>query len=147
MAHVRQQIRSQMATLLTSGVALVSSRVYNSRVYPLTEAKLPAITVYAGAEQSGLMTSGRKTLMRTLTVNVDVYALATANLDNDLDAICVQVEEAIAADFSLSGLAKTTVLSGTEIDFSGEAEQPVGVARLNFSVVYSTDIDDVETAR
>ena len=85
--------------------------------------------------------------MRTLTVNVDVYALATANLDNDLDAICVQVEEAIAADFSLSGLAKTTVLSGTEIDFSGEAEQPVGVARLNFSVVYSTDIDDVETAR
>jgi hypothetical protein len=146
MAHVRQQIRSQMATLLTSGVALVSSRVYNSRVYPLTEAKLPAITVYAGAEQSSLMTLGRKTLMRTLTVNVDVYALATANLDNDLDAICVQVEE-VAADFTLNGLAKTTVLSGTEIDFSGEAEQPVGVARLNFSVEYCTDIDDVETAR
>jgi hypothetical protein len=147
MAHVRQQIRSRIGTLLTSGVALVSSRVYGSRVYPLTEAKLPAVTVYAGAEQSGLITLGAKTLTRTLTVNVDVYALATANLDNDLDAICVQVEEAIAADFTLNGLAKTTVLSGTEIDFSGEAEQPVGVARLNFSVSYVTDIDDVETAR
>lgn len=147
MAHVRQQIRNRIATLLNSGVSLVSSRVYNTRVYPLTEANLPAITVYAGAEQSGLMTIGRKTLMRTLTVNVDVYARATTSLDNDLDAICVQVEEAIAADFSLSGLAKTTVLSGTEIDFSGDTEQPVGVARLSFDVEYSTDIDDVETAR
>ena len=147
MAHVRQQIRTRIGTLLTDGVSLVSSRVYGSRVYPLTEAKLPAITVYAGNETSALITMGAKKLTRTVAINVDVYERATANLDDDLDAICVQVEEAIAADFTLSGLAKTTVLSSTDIDFSGEAEQPVGVARLTFDVLYHTDIGDVETAR
>jgi hypothetical protein len=61
--------------------------------------------------------------------------------------LAVQVEESIAADFQLNGLAKDAVLVSTEIDFSGESEQPVGVARLTFSVRYVTSIEDVETAR
>ena len=147
MAHVRKQIRDKFTELLSAGVPLVSTRVYGSRVYPLTEAKLPAIPVYAGGETSGLQTMGLKTLTRTVSVSVDVYARATQTLDDDLDAICVQVEEAIAAQYTLNGLSKNTVLSSTDIDFSGEAEQPVGVARLNFDVLYHTDIDDAETAK
>ena len=147
MSHVRSQIRSQFKTILTAGVALVSSRVYGSRVYPLTEANLPAITVYAGGETSSLQTVGLKTLSRSLSVNVDVYVRATADLDDDLDAICVQVEEAIAAQYSLNGLSKNTVLSSTEIEFSGDTEQPVGVARLTFDVLYVTSIENAETAR
>lgn len=147
MAHVRSQIRSQFKSILTDGVGLVSSRVYGSRVYPLTEANLPAITIYAGGETSGLHTIGLKTLERNLSVNVDVYVRATADLDDDLDAICVQVEEAIAAQYSLNGLSKNTVLSSTEIEFSGDTEQPVGVARLTFDVLYVTSIENAETAR
>lgn len=147
MAHVRKQIRDKFSQILSAGVPLVSSRVYGSRVYPLTEAKLPAITVYAGGEASELNTMGLKTLSRTLSVSVDVYARATQTLDDDLDAICVQVENAIAAQYTLNGLSKNTVLSSTDIDFSGDAEQPVGVARLTFDVLYHTSIDDAETAR
>lgn len=147
MAHVRKQIRDKISQLLSSGVSLVSSRVYGSRVYPLTEAKLPAITVYTGGEASELNTMGLKTLSRTLSVSVDVYARATQTLDDDLDAICVQVESAIASQYTLNGLSKNTVLSSTDIDFSGDAEQPVGVARLTFDVLYHTSIDDAETAR
>ncbi len=44
-------------------------------------------------------------------------------------------------------LAKTAVLSSTEMNFSGEAEQPIGSARLTFDVRYDTAINDVETAR
>jgi len=147
MPHVRQQIRAKIVALLASGVPLVSSRVYGSRVYALTEADLPSITVYTGRETSQIITIGSKTLQRTASISVDIYARATSNLDNDLDAICVEVEEALAADFKLSGLAKSIVLSGTDIDYSGESEQPVGTARLNFDVVYNTLIGDVETAR
>jgi len=147
MSHVRQQIRDRIATILTSGVTLVSSRVYKTRVYPLSQAKLPAVTVYVGAESSILMTMGVKTLMRDLEVSIDVYENANASLDDNLDAIAVQIEETIGADFTLNGLAKQSVLTSTSIDFSGETEQPVGIARLTFTIRYITSVDDVESAR
>jgi len=140
MSHVRKQIRDQFVTLLTAGVTLVSSRVYATRVYPLTQAKLPAITVTIGSESSGLMTMGAtmgsKSLDRTVDIAVSVYENATASLDSAIDAIAVQIEEAIGADFTLGGIAKESVLTSTSIDFSGE-----------FSVRYVTSLTDVETAR
>ncbi len=151
MSHVRKQIRDQFVTLLTAGVTLVSSRVYATRVYPLTQAKLPAITVTIGSESSALMTMGAtmgsKSLDRTVDIAVSVYENATASLDSAIDAIAVQIEEAIGADFTLGGIAKESVLTSTSIDFSGETEQPVGIATLTFSVRYVTSLTDVETAR
>ena len=85
--------------------------------------------------------------MRALSVTVDAYVRVTDKFDDDVDALCVQIEEAIANDFTVNGLAKDAVLTSTEIDFSGDAEQPVGVARLTFVVRYVTAINDVETAK
>lgn len=147
MPHVRKLIRDRMQTILSAGVALVNGRVYSSRVYPLTAAKLPAITVHSGAETSGLMAMGTVTLTRTLAISVDVYVRANETFDDDVDAICVQVEAAVGADFRLNGLAKDVVLRGTDIDFSGEGEVPVGIARLTFDVRYVTTIEDATTAR
>lgn len=151
MSHVRKQIRDQFVTLLTAGVPLVSNRVYATRVYPLTQAKLPAITVTSGSESSGLMTMGAtmgsRSLDRTVDIAVSIYENATASLDSAIDAIAVQIEEAIGADFTLGGIAKESVLTSTSIDFSGETEQPVGIATLTFSVRYVTSLTDVETAR
>ena len=147
MAHVRKQIRDRIASTLTSGVSLVSNRVYASRVYPLTEAKLPAITVYTGAEISDRLNMGLSDLNRSLSVEVDIYVRATGTFDDDVDAIAVQVEEAIAGDFTVNSLAKEAVLTGTDIQFSGDAEQPIGVAKLTFTVRYVTALTDVEAAK
>mgnify|MGYP006908262392 FL=1 len=149
MAHVRKSIRDRIASQLSSNVSLVSSRVYASRVYPLDPTKLPAITVYTGSEASGLhnMASGTPDLMRNLSVTVDCYVRITETFDDDVDAICVQIEEAIANDFTVNGFAKDAVLTSTDIDFSGEAEQPVGIARMTFVVRYITAINDVEAAK
>ena len=147
MAHVRQQIRDRIAQVITSGATLVRRRVYKSRVYPLTEGSLPAVTVYTGQEVSNLQTIGARTLMRNLDVSVDVYVKVTDNFDRDVDNIAVQIENAIADDFTVNSLAKSAVLTGTDIDFSGDAEQPVGIARLTFTIQYITAINDVETAR
>jgi len=147
MAHVRQQIRDRIVSVLKSNALLVRRRVFSSRVYALTEKDLPAITVYTGSEASALQTIGLKTSARVVSVEVDIYVRATNNFDNDVDAIAVQIEEAIANDFTVNGLAKSAVLSGTDINFSGEAEQPIGSAKLTFDVRYDTAINDVETAR
>jgi hypothetical protein len=147
MAHVRQQIRDRIVSVLKSNVSLVKRRVFSSRVYALTEKDLPAITVYTGSEASTLQTIGVKTSARIVSVDVDIYVRATSNFDNDVDAIAVQIEEAIANDFTVNGLAKSAVLSGTDMNFSGEAEQPVGSAKLTFDVRYDTAINNVETAR
>jgi len=147
MAHVRKQIRDRMASTISTGATLVSSRVYTTRVYPLTDANLPAITVYTGSEVSNRLNMGLNDLNRSLTVDVDVYVRATSTFDDDVDAIAVQIEEAIAGDFTVNGLAKEAVLTGTEIQFSGDAEQPIGVAKLTYSVRYVTALNDVEAAK
>ncbi len=153
MSHVRKQIRDQFVSRLASAVTLVSSRVYATRVYPLTEAKLPAITVSVTSESSGIMTMGAtmgsksRSLDRSVDIAVSIYEKATATLDSAIDAIAVQVEEAIGADYTLGGIAKQSVLVSTSIDFSGETEKPVGIATLTFSVRYVTSFTDVETAR
>lgn len=147
MAHVRKQIRDRIASTLTSGVPLVSNRVYASRVYPLTEAKLPAITVYTGAEISNRLNMGLSDLNRSLSVEVDIYVRATETFDDDVDAIAVQVEEAIAGDFTVNSLAKEAVLTGTDVQFSGDAEQPIGVAKMTFTVRYVTTLTNVEAAK
>ncbi len=147
MAHVRKQIRDRMASTISTGATLVSSRVYTTRVYPLTDANLPAITVYTGSEVSNRLNMGLNDLNRSLTVDVDIYVRATSTFDDDVDAIAVQIEEAIAGDFTVDGLAKEAVLTGTEIQFSGDAEQPIGVAKLTYSVRYVTALNDVETAK
>jgi hypothetical protein len=136
-----------MASTISTGATLVSSRVYTTRVYPLTDANLPAITVYTGSEVSNRLNMGLNDLNRSLTVDVDVYVRATSTFDDDVDAIAVQIEEAIAGDFTVNGLAKEAVLTGTEIQFSGDAEQPIGVAKLTYSVRYVTALNDVETAK
>ena len=149
MAHVRKSIRDRFVTKLTTGAPLVQRRVYGSRVYPITSDNLPAITVYTGSESSGLhnMSMGEPDLLRSLSINVDAYVRITETFDDDLDALCVQIEEAIAGDFYVNGLAKDAVLTSTEIDFSSDAEQPIGVARLTFVVRYITALNDVETAK
>ena len=147
MAHVRKQIRDRVESILGTGVTLASGRVYASRIYPLTGPQLPAVAVYTASEASGLQTMGTRTLARDISLNVDAYVRVSDTFDDDIDALCVQIEETIAGDYNLNGLVKDTILTSTEIDFDGDAEKPVGVARLTYSIRYVTTIGNVETAR
>jgi hypothetical protein len=90
---------------------------------------------------------GVRTLARELSLSVDAYVRVNDTFDDTIDALCVEIEETIAADYTLNGLVKDTILTSTEIDFDGEAERPVGVARLTYTIRYVTTIGDVETAR
>lgn len=147
MSHVRQQIRDRVATVVT-GLPTTGSNVYKTRRYALDDSKLPAICVYTMDESSSLITIGSRTLRRVINVAIDIVIKGSSTTVSDtLDTICVSAEEALAADFTLNGLAKSSVLTSTEIDVNVEGEKSIASARLVYAVEYVTSITDVETAR
>lgn len=147
MSHVRQQIRDRVATLVT-GLPTTGSNVYKMRRYALDDAKLPAICVYTTDESSSLITIGSRSLRRVINVVIDIIIKGSSTTVSDsIDTICVSAEEAMAADFTLNGLAKSSVLTSSEIDVNVEGEKSIASARLVYAVEYVTLITDVETAR
>jgi hypothetical protein len=134
--HIRQQIREKFGTTLT-GLTTTGSNVYESRVYPLENASLPALIIYTKSETSEPIVIGTQRLMsRELSVVVEGYAKATSNFDDTIDTISKEVEAAIAADRTLDGLAKDTYLESTEIEFNSEGEKPLGYVSLTFLTNY-----------
>jgi len=130
--HIRQQIREYFGTNLT-GLSTTGSNVYESRVYPIENSKLPALIIYTKSETSEPIVIGTDRVMsRELSVVVEGYEKATSNFDDTIDTISKEVEEAIAADRTLGGLAKDTYLESTQIDFNAEGEKPLGFVSLTF---------------
>ena len=132
--HIRQQIREKFGTTLNN-LTTTGTRVHESRVYPLET--LPALVIYTKSETSEPIVIGTDRLMsRELSVVVEGYAKATSNFDDTIDTISKEVEEAIAADTTLGGLAKDCYLESTEIEFNAEGEAPLATATLNFLTNY-----------
>jgi hypothetical protein len=132
MSHVRQQIREYFGTTLT-GLTTTGSNVFESRVYPLDNTTLPTLLIYTKSETSEPIVIGLDRVMsRELSVVVEGYVKSTANFDDTIDTISKEVEEAIAADRTLGGLAKDTFIESTEISFNAEGEKPLGFVSLTF---------------
>ena len=146
MAHVRKTIRDNVTTTLT-GLTTTGSRVYQTRLFPLATAKLPGLCIYTRSETTHYASvSLPRTQVRELEVLVEAYAKGTASIDNTLDAIAVEVEEALYADVTRGGNAKDTQVTSFEVDYDGEGDQSVGVARFTISVTYVTVENDIEAA-
>lgn len=146
MAHVRKTIREYFGTQLT-GLTTTGSNVFESRVYPMQSAKLPAIIIYTTTESSEEVAfSSKRVQNRVLSVEVQGFVRAISNFDDTLDLIAKEVEVAILDDPTLGGLAINTELTNTQADYSGEGEQPVGTIRLTFDVQYRTETGQPETA-
>jgi len=146
MAHVRKQIRDAVVTAVT-GLTTTGSNVFRSRVFPLEQTKLPALCVFSKSETTEFDTVRiPRSVSRVLDIGVEAYVSGTANYDNTLDTIAVEVEEALAADVTLGGLSKDLQVTAFEADFIGDGEQTVAVGRFTITVLYRTIENDVETA-
>ena len=134
--HVRMQIRNQVVTQLT-GLTTTAARVFDSRVYPLEDANLPALLIYTKSETSEPIEIGtNRTSERLLSLNIEAYVKSTTNFEDTLDTVCKEVEQAIAADPTLSGKAKDCYIESTEIEFNAEGEKPLAFCSLTFLTSY-----------
>ena len=146
MSHVRQQLRERAATTLT-GLTTTGSKVYQSRVYPLSAANLPGLLIYTKSEDSEAVTmSGARTLLRNLSLVIEGYVKAVSNYDDTVDTIAKEVETAMGNDVTLNGLAKNSYLESTDIEYDGEGEKPVAVVSLTYTVEYMTKENAPQTA-
>jgi len=146
MAHVRKSIRDNIKTTLT-GLTTTGSRVYQTRLFPLATAKLPGLCIYTNSEVTDYSTiSPPRTQIRQLEVMVEAYVKGTASLDDTIDTIAVEVEEALYADLTRGGNAKDTQVTGFDVEYDGDGDQSVGVARFTIAVTYVTVENDIEAA-
>jgi hypothetical protein len=145
-SHIRQLIRSNIVSTLT-GATSAGSNVFKTRYYPVEQGKLPAIAVFTMSEGTDYATiNPPRRQIRTLDVAVELFVSATSNIDDTLDSLAVEVEEALQADVSRGGHAKNTDIVSFNADFDGSGEKPVGVGRFTVRVTYTNFENDVETA-
>lgn len=125
MPHVRQQIRSHIATLLT-GLTTTGSKVFKSRMRP--QDQLPCLLVTTQDEDIETGASG--TTDRSLQLVVRGFAKGNSTLDDTLDQIALEVETVMATEgYDLRKI---------EIDFDDELEKPVGSVSLHYQILYFT---------
>tara|TARA_R100001510_G_C7575654_1_gene150467 strand:- start:54 stop:500 length:447 start_codon:yes stop_codon:yes gene_type:complete len=134
--HIRQQIRERVGTVL-NGLTTTGSNVFETRVYPLENTKLPALVIYTKDETSEpLVISTDRVMSRELELIVEIYVKQTSNFDDEVDKICKEVEIAISADTTINGLAKDCFLQSTSIEYNTEGEKPLSFASLTFLTNY-----------
>ena len=145
MAHIRKTIREHVVTTITS-VSTTGSNVYETRYFPLQTGNLPALIVYTLDETIEDYTIGQntRTQLRSLNLIIEAHCRGTANIDDTLDTIAEEVEEAMVADITRGGNAKDTKLVSTEIEFD-TASQKTGLMRLTYLISYSTVENAVQT--
>ncbi len=136
MAHKRQQIRERVATTLT-GLSTTGSNVFQSRVYPIENTKLPCLLIYTREETSEpLTTNPPRAIEKILSLVVEAYVKANANYDDTIDTITEEVEEALYGDRLINNLALDSFLVNTDISYNGEGDNPLGIVVMTFQITY-----------
>jgi len=134
--HLRRQIRERAATTLT-GLTTTGSNVFQSRVYPMESAGLPGLCIYTTEETVEMQSmGGTRHVSRDLTLIVEGYATASANVDDTLDQIGKEVEIAMSGDIKLNNLAQDSYLSSVEITLSGDGSTGIGKITHSYIVIY-----------
>lgn len=134
----REDILARIVTAL-AGTTGVGSRIYRSRVVPLTRGEAPAIVVEPVADSATQDTLG--TLQWTM--NVRVAVIVRGNVPDQLaDPIITDVHSKLMGDATLGGYV-IDMLPTTVSFESLEADQPAGVVSAEFAVQYRTALNSL----
>ncbi len=146
MTHIRRQVRDDLVTTLT-GLGLTGSNVFTGRAHAIAEASLPALFIRTPSEESMFDNMGSDpAYQRNITAIIGILAAGGESVGNTLDAIAVQVENAIHADSTLGGTADDLMLVSTETDPpAGDGDQIANAMELTFIIETRTARSDPET--
>ncbi len=137
--HERQILREAVVARLTNATA-AQHRVEAMRFVSYRGLELPAIGVYISEEpiDTSSSTAPRK-LTRTPQLAIEgVVRYAYDKVENDLDALALEIEKAIDPDPTFGTLCDA-ILSSTSLDVLIDGDTMVGVVRLTYAVTYETD--------
>lgn len=144
MAHMRTQIRQAVVAALT-GLPTTGARVFVNSVYELRAADLPCLLVQTGDEpQIDPLNVSGTALQRQHLVIIKAIAKQTANLQDALDQMLLEVEGALALS-TLGGLVKRMELKAVGVNESAGLDTPAGELTATWLVSYLTPTTNPDT--
>lgn len=141
MSSGRKVIRQKIVDLLMSKTR-AEDRVFSSPARNIWAENLPAILVYSRNEIVDEFATAPRTLRRKLRLAIECVANADEQLDNELDDMGQEVEEALGADESLGGIAADCILEQADMELKGDGNTVIGSCTLTYLVTYLTELKD-----
>lgn len=141
MTTKRESILADIASSL-AGTVEVGSRIYRSRVVPLSRGESPAIVIEPISDTAEQNTA-LPTLDWSLTVRVSVIVRSSVP-DQAADAIVEDMHSKIVADLTLGGYAIDVQPRSVNFELI-EADQPAGVISCDYLVRYRTSVADLSS--
>ncbi len=138
----RESILTAVATALT-GTTGVSTRIYRSRVEPLSRGESPALVIEPISDTAEQNTS-LPTLDWSLTVRVAVIVRGNVP-DQVADPIVESLHAKLMADLTLGGYAIDVQPQGVNFELV-EADQPAGVISCDYLIRYRSSVTNLATA-
>lgn len=142
--HPRQKIREAAKAALV-GKTAAGAKVYETRTVPFRLVDCPAISVYTPGDSVDVdrsLQSSTRTLDRTLTLEIVAAVKGGGNVDDDLDAIALEIERAMHLDWTLGGTCADSILTDTETDVKKDGDQFIGFVLLEYTVFYTSEAPD-----
>lgn len=139
MTTKRETILAAVRTALT-GTTGVSTRIYRSRVEPISKAESPAIVVEPISDNASQNTS-LPTLDWSMTVRVTVIVRG-AIPDQLADPIIESLHSMLMADLTLGGYAIDVQPIGVTFNFA-EADGAAGEIQCDYRVMYRTSVTNL----
>jgi len=139
--HQRKTIRDKVGDVLTTAVPLVSSKVFVNRPNPLWTPPPKCQCVYFGSEEAREENVSEYIYIREIPIIIEaVVQVSGANaetVDDELDEIALQVEQAIKNSSNLSREVMGIVLRRTEPAQTVVGKNIYGNLALEFVATYS----------
>jgi hypothetical protein len=153
--HQRAVIRHAVRDLLIAAATVAGSRVFATRAIPLRENQLPAICIYTLTETVDAQESitAPRVLTRDLSVVIEGWAAPGDNVDDSMDALALEIENAMHADPYLGDVVADSMLDDTTMEVLEEGARIMGLVTLTYAATYRTfapepdaGLDDFNTA-
>ena len=139
MTTKREQIMARLLTTLANTTS-VGTRIYRSRVVPLSRGESPALILEPVSDTVEQNTS-LPTLDHFLTIRISVIVRGDVP-DKVADPIVESAHSKVMADLTENNLAIDIQPSDTSFEML-DADQPGGVTGIEYIVRYRTELDDL----
>jgi len=143
-AHVITQIRDRFASALGSMITVPAEKVFVDRIYPLERSDMPCVLLSASSENVASATFGAPGIGvdRSLNIDIVICVSALSGYDNMANQIQMDIEQAMAANFTLGGVVSSVIYRGRSKSLNGEGEAPFVSITMNWEVNYRTDSEN-----
>lgn len=140
-AFARKRAIRNYVRLLLKDKTEAQDRVFINRVIPTQIEDLPVILIYSMGENITRFNEAPKDYLRDFNLRIEIISAGDqdTDLDEKLEAIGDRVESLMEQDETFKDLVSHIELKSTEYQGDHEAQSPVGLLALNYSVLFVTD--------